>query len=96
VTAMPLVEVYMQHLFGVPSATLIELTGSFSSANFGYDGLNNVTIVPSLRFASFNAFDTGLTNQVSTEPPAATPEPSGLALIMFGPISLLASLRRRR
>jgi hypothetical protein len=91
----PIGEEYVPH-GGLQWAMTTALTGlAAAETTIDHDGLftNSAPILMTLRF---NGLSMGLASQDSVQPPVSTPEPTSLALVMFGPISLLASRQRRR
>jgi hypothetical protein len=81
---------------GLQSAMITALAGlAAAETTIDHDGLFT-NFAPSLMSLRFNGLSMGLAAQDSVQTPVETPEPTGLALLMFGSISLLASRLRRR
>jgi hypothetical protein len=84
---------------GLQSAMITKLTGlAAAETTIDHDGVYNNynNSAPVLMTLRFNGLSMEVASQDSLVPPVATPEPASLALLIFGPISLLASRLRRR
>jgi hypothetical protein len=84
------------HRGGLQWAMTTALAGlKAAETTIDHDGLYT-NFAPSLMSLRFNALSMDLASQDSLQPAVETPEPAGLALLMFGSISVLASGLRRR